>query len=169
MKKICPHHTPPRPHPLHCGDGRLVGQCLHASTCSQPPSNSSIHGLTLYLVLLAKHSHHSVLFSKSSSHVVTDSPTDTLLPLPLLVVPLLHESAPSSLELSYTASLDAQSNTICPNAMSLFAPRYRGYSRKLLARQAAATCLNSASFGPSTDPSHAAVTQPNACSRLPCT
>ena len=152
MKKICPPHTPLRPHPLHCGDGRLVGQCLHASTCSQPPSNSSIRGLTLCLVLLANHSQQTAMFSKSSSLVVTDSPTDTLLPLPLLVVPLLHESAFSSLELGYTASLDAQSNTICPDAMSLFAPRCRGYSRELLARQAAATCPNSASIGPSTDP-----------------
>ena len=104
-------------------------------------------------MLLANHSHHSVVFSKSSSLVVTDSSTDTLLPLPLLLVPLLHESAFSSLELGYTASLDAQSNTICPDAMSLFAPRCRGFSPELLARLAAATCSNSASFGPSTDPS----------------
>ena len=99
-------------------------------------------------MLLANHSHHSVVFSRSSSLVVTDSS----LPL-LLLVPLLHESAFSSLELGYTASLDAQSNTICPDAMSLFAPRCRGFSRELLARLAAATCSNSASFGPSTDPS----------------
>ena len=144
MNRICPPNTPPRPHPLHCGDGRLVGQCLHASTCSQPPSNSSIHGLTLYLVLLANHFHHSVVFSRSSSLVVTDSSTCTLLPLPLLLVPLLDESPFSSFELDYTASLDAQSNTICHDAMSLFAPRYGGFSRELLARLAAATCSNSA-------------------------
>ena len=89
-------------------DGRLVGQCLHASTCSQSPSNSSIHGLTLYLVLLTNHSHHSVVFSRSSSLVVTDSSTDTLLPLPLLLVPLLHWMHRA---------------TICPDATSLFSPR----------------------------------------------
>ena len=44
--------TPPRPNPLHCGDGRLVGQYLHKSDRSQPLSISSIHGLTLFLLLL---------------------------------------------------------------------------------------------------------------------
>ena len=58
-----PSHTPPRQQLLHCGGGRLVKQCPHASTCSQPPFISSIHGLTLYLVLLANHSHHSAVFS----------------------------------------------------------------------------------------------------------
>ena len=56
----------------------------------QPPSNSSIHGLTLKLVPLANHSHHSVVFSRSSSLVVTDSSTNTLLPLQLLLATLLH-------------------------------------------------------------------------------
>ena len=55
----------------------------------------------------------SVVFSRSSSLVVTDSLTDTLLPLPLLLVPVLDESSVSSYELDYTASLDAQSNTNC--------------------------------------------------------
>ena len=116
-------------------------------------SSPRIHGLKLYLVLLANHSHHSVVYSRSSSLVVTDSSTDTLLPLPLPLAPLLDESAFSSLELGYTASLDAQSNTICHHAVSLFAPRCRRFSRELLARLAAATCSNSASFGPGTDPS----------------
>ena len=44
--------TPPRPNPLHCGDGRLVGQHLHKSDRSQPLSTYSIHGLTLFLLLL---------------------------------------------------------------------------------------------------------------------
>ena len=83
-----------------------MGQCLNASTCSQPPSNSSIHGLTLYFVLLANHSHHSVVFSKSSSLVVTDSSTDTLLPLPLLLVSVLDEPSFSSLKLAYTVSTE---------------------------------------------------------------
>ena len=38
--------TPPRPNPLHCGDGRLVGQHLHKSDRSQSLSISSIQGLT---------------------------------------------------------------------------------------------------------------------------
>ena len=101
------------------------------------------------------HWHHSVVLSRSSSLVVTDSSTDTLLPLPLLLVPLLAGSSFSTFELDYTASLEAQSNTICADTMSLFAPRCRGFSpeRELLARRAVATCSNSASFGPSTDPS----------------
>ena len=41
--------TPPQPNPLHCGDGRLVGQLLHTNR-AQPLSISSIHGLTLLLL-----------------------------------------------------------------------------------------------------------------------
>ena len=108
-------------HPLHCGDGRLVGQCLHASTCSQPPSNSSIHGLTPCLVLLANHSHHSVVFSSSSSLVVTDASTDTLLLLPLLLVPLLDETSFSSLELGtlpqWRHRAIQSATTLCPSLL----------------------------------------------------
>ena len=106
-------------------------------------------------MLLVNHSHHSVVFSRSSSLAGTDSSTDTLLPLPLLLVPLLDESSFSPFELDYTASREAQSDTICPDAMSLFAPRCRGFSpgQELLARRAAVTCSNSASFGPGTGPS----------------
>ena len=159
-------NTPPRPHPLHRGDGRLVGQCLHASTCSQPPSNFSIHRLTLCLVLLANKSHHSVLISKSSSLVVTDSSTDTLLPLPLLLVPLLHESSFSSFELGCTASLNAQSNTICHDAMSLFCSTLQGVLTRSLGTPSCCDLLELCKLRYKQGPVHAAVTQPNACSRL---
>ena len=91
----------------------------------------------------------------SSSLVVTDSSTDTLLPLPLLLVPLLHDSLYSSFDLDDTASLNAQSNTICPDAISLFAPRCSDLFELFKLRSKHGQI-------------HAAVTQPNACSRLPC-
>ena len=83
-------------------------------------------------MLLANHS-YSVVFSRSSSLAVPVSSTDTLLPLPLLLVPLLDESR-SPLSNWVTLPHWTQSNTICPDAMSLFAPRCRGFSRELLAR-----------------------------------
>ena len=93
------------------------------------------------------------LSSRSCSLVVTDSSTDTLLPLPLLLVPLLHwmhratQSAPTLVPLCSTLQRIHARTLGTPSCSDLLE-----------------LCKLRSKHGPV----HAAVTQPNACSRLPC-